>query len=153
LEEINDLHGSTSPGADTAPNHSTSSLNDMRAAMLNFYPLFIVLAGFLVAALLSERAISQMHPDAKAALVDATARTRLLTIPVVALFLGLLLWRPIVGWIFLGVAYVCLAGRSIIRVQHLDLPVSIARRLQSAHLVFALGMFICAGIFALRAVG
>jgi len=57
--------------------------------MLNFYPLFIALAGFVVAALLSERAISLMQPDAKAALVDASARSRLLNILVGAVFLGL----------------------------------------------------------------
>jgi hypothetical protein len=119
--------------------------------MLNFYPLFIALAGFVVAALLSERAISLMLPDAKAALVDASARSRLLNILVGAVFLGLVLWRPIVGWVFLGVAYICLAGRSIIRVQHLNLPVSISRLLQAAHLTVALGMLICACIFALRA--
>lgn len=119
--------------------------------MLNFYPLFIVLAGFVIAALLSQRAISLMQPDAKAALVDATARTRLLNIPVVAVFLGLILWRPVVGWVFLGIAYTCLAGRSIFRVQRLNLPVSISRKLQAAHLTVAVGMLICASIFALRA--
>jgi hypothetical protein len=119
--------------------------------MLNFYPLFIALAGFVVAALLSERAIALMQPDAKAALVDASARSRLLNIIVAAVFLGFVLWRPIVGWVFLGAAYICLAGRSIIRVQHLNLPVSISRLLQAAHVIVALGMFICACIFALRA--
>jgi hypothetical protein len=68
--------------------------------MLNFYHLFIALAGLIIAALLSERAISRMQPDAKAALVDASASTRLLNILVAALFLGLILWRPIVGWVF-----------------------------------------------------
>jgi hypothetical protein len=138
-------------GIDATSGSSTSSLDAQRAAMLNFYPLFIALAGFVVAALLSERAISLMQPDAKAALVDASARSRLLNILVAAVFLGLVLWRPIVGWAFLGAAYICLAGRSIIRVQHLNLPVSISRLLQAAHLIVALGMLICPCIFALRA--
>src|SRR5580658_6315621 len=118
--------------------------------MLNLYPLFIALTGFAVAALLQERAISQMQPDAKAALVDASARTRLLNIFVAALFLGLLLWRPIIGWAFIGVAYICLAGRSLIRVDRLNLPGPISRLLKAAHLIVALGMLICACIFVIR---
>jgi hypothetical protein len=119
--------------------------------MLKFYPLFIAVAAFVVAAVLSERAISRMQPDAKAALVDASARTRLLQILVVAVFLGLILWRPVVGWVFLGVAYIGLAGRSILLIQHMNLPVPIARLLQAAHLTVAVGMLTCACIFALRA--
>jgi hypothetical protein len=69
--------------------------------MTQFYPLFIALGAFGVAALLSERAISLMQPDAKAALVDASARTRVLNILVAAVFIGLLLWHPIAGWVFL----------------------------------------------------
>jgi hypothetical protein len=118
--------------------------------MLKFYPLFIALAAFVVASLLSERAISLMQPDAKAALVDAAARTRVFSILVAAAFLGLVLWRPLVGWVFLGVAYIGLAGRSILRVPRLNLPVSIARLLQAAHVTVAAGMVTCACIFASR---
>jgi hypothetical protein len=119
--------------------------------MLNFYPLFIALAGFVVAALLSGRALSLMQPDAKAALVDASAPTRLLNILVAAVFVGLIIWRPIIAWAFLGVAYISLAVRSILRVQHLNLPVSISRLLHAANLTACVGMFICASIFELRA--
>ena len=119
--------------------------------MLNFYPLFIAVAGFVVAALLSERALSLMQPAAKVALVDAAAPTRLLNILVAALFLGLIIWRPVVAWAFLGVAYICLAVRSILRVRHLNLPVSISRLLHAANLTACVGMLICACIFELRA--
>jgi hypothetical protein len=119
--------------------------------MLNYYPLFIALAGFVVAALLSQRALSQMQPGAKVALMDASASTRILTILVAALFVGLIIWRPIVAWAFLGVAYICLAVRSIPRVQHLNLPVSISRLLHAANLTASVGMLICACIFELRA--
>lgn len=119
--------------------------------MLKFYPLFIALAAFVVAGLLTERAISRMQPDAKAALVDASSSTRLLSIFVAVVFLGLVVWRPIVGWVFLGVAYIGLAGRSILRVRRLNIPVSIARLLQAAHLTVGVGMLTCACIFALRA--
>jgi hypothetical protein len=119
--------------------------------MLNYYPLFIALAGFVVAAVLSEWALSLMQPDAKAALVDASARTRLLSILVAAVFIGLIIWRPVVAWAFLGVAYICLAVRSIPRVRQLNLPVSIARLLHAANLTACVGMLICACIFELRA--
>jgi len=119
--------------------------------MLNYYPLFIALAGFVVAALLSQRALSLMQPDAKIALMEASASTRLITILVAAVFVGLIIWRPVVAWAFLGVAYICLAVRSILRVQHLNLPVSISRLLHAANLTACVGMLICACIFELRA--
>jgi hypothetical protein len=119
--------------------------------MLNYYPLFIALAGFVVAALLSQRALLLMQPDAKVALMDASAPTRLLTILVAAVFVGLIIWRPVVARAFLGIAYFCLGVRSIFRVQHLGLPVSISRLLHAANLTACVGMVFFAFIFELRA--
>jgi hypothetical protein len=65
--------------------------------LLNYYPIFIALAGFVVAAVLSERALSLMQPDAKVALMDASAPTRLLNILVTVVFIGLIIWRPVYG--------------------------------------------------------
>jgi len=134
---------------------SPASLNVIvrhrHASMLNFYPLFIALAGFIVAALLSQRALSLMQPGAKVALMDASAPTRLLNILVAAVFVALIIWRPVVAWAFLGIAYIWLAVRSILRVQHLNLPASIARLLHAANLAACVGMLICACIFELRA--
>jgi hypothetical protein len=127
------------------------SLDVRYTTVLNYYPLFIALAGFVFGALLSQRALSLMQPDAKVALVDASARTRLLSILVAAVFVGLIIWRPVVAWAFLGVAYICLAVRSILRVQHLNLPVPISGLLHTANLTACVGMVICACIFGLRA--
>ncbi|MGC1524238.1 MAG: hypothetical protein WA803_22055 [Steroidobacteraceae bacterium] len=119
--------------------------------MHNYYPLFIALAGFVVAGLLSQRAVSLMQPDAKVALVDASAPTRLLTILLVTVFVGLVIWRPAVGWAFLGAAYLCLGVRSIVRLQRLKFPVRISRLLHAGNLTACIGMIICACIFELRA--
>jgi hypothetical protein len=119
--------------------------------MLNYYPLFIALTGFVVAALLSQRALSLMQPEAKVALLDASAPTRLLTVLVAAVFVALVIWRPIVAWAFLGIAYVCLAVRSILRVQQLHLPDPISPLLHAANLTACISMVICASIFGLRA--
>jgi hypothetical protein len=119
--------------------------------MLTYYPLIIALVGFGVAALVSERALSLMQADAKLALVAASASTRLLSILVAAVFIGLILWRPPVAWAFLGIAYIGLGVRSIPRVRRLNLPVSTARLLHSANLAACAGMVICAGIYELRA--
>jgi hypothetical protein len=119
--------------------------------MLNLYPLFIALAGFVIAAVLTERSLSLMQPDAKVALVDAAARTRLLSILVAVVFVGLIIWRPGMAWAFLGVAYIGLAVRSILRVRRLNLPVSASRLLHTANLTACIGMIVCAGIFELRA--
>lgn len=119
--------------------------------MLNYYPLFIALAGFVVAGLFSQRALSLMLPEAKIALVDAAASTRMLSIVVAAVFVALIVWRPIVAWAFLGAAYICLAVRSVIRLQRLNLPVPISRLLHAGNLTACVGMVICACIFELRA--
>lgn len=119
--------------------------------MLNYYPILIALAGFVIAALLSERALSLMQPDSKVALMNASAPTRLLNILVAVVFVGLIIWRPLVAWAFLGVAYICFAVRSIPRVRHLNLPVPISRLLHTANLTACVGMLICACIFTLRA--
>jgi hypothetical protein len=129
----------------------TPSLDAEDAAMFNYYPLFIALSGFVVAGLLTQRALSQMQPDAKVALIDASGSTRLLTILVAVVFVGLIAWRPVVGWAFLGIAYCCLAVRSILRLQHLHQPVSSSRILHAANLTACGGMVICACIFELRA--
>ena len=118
--------------------------------MLNYYPLFIALTGFVVAALLTQRALSLMQPDAKVALMNASAPTRLITILVAVVFVGLIIWHPVVAWAFLGIAYFCLGARSILRVQRLHLPVSIARLLHAANLTACVGMVICACIFEVR---
>jgi hypothetical protein len=119
--------------------------------MFNYYPLFIALAGFVAAALLSQRALSLMQPDSKVALMEASASTRLITILVAAVFVGLMIWRPVVAWAFLGIAYFCLGVRSILRVQRLHIPVSISSLLHAANLTACVGMVICACIFELRA--
>jgi hypothetical protein len=142
------LDKSASLDVGATPRRSTSSLD----AMLDYYPVLIAVAGFVVAALLSERALSLMQPDAKVALMNASAPTRLLNIFVVAVFVGLIIWRPIFAWAFLGVAYICLAVRSIPRVQRLKLPVAISRLLHIANLTACVGMIICACIFELRAI-
>ena len=118
--------------------------------MLHYYPLLIALAGFVIAAVLSERALSLMQPDVKVALMDASAPTRLLNILVAVVFVGLIIWRPVVAWAFLGVAYICLAVRSILRVRYLKLPLAISRLLHIGNLTACVGMIICACIFELR---
>jgi hypothetical protein len=151
LEGVDDVDKSASLAIAATPRRSTLSLDAGHAAMLNYYPLFIALTGFVVAAALTQRALLLMQPDAKVALMDASASTRFLTILVTAVFIGLIIWRPVVAWVFLGVAYFCLAVRSIVRVQYLHLPTSISRLLQAANLTACFGMVICACIFGLRA--
>ena len=90
--------------------------------LLNAYPLFFALAGFVAAALFSERALALMDAGAKAALIDALSRTRLLTLLVLAAFLMLVLWRALFGWTFLGFAYLGLGARSLLRLRRLNLP-------------------------------
>lgn len=125
----------------------------MRIAMSTLYPLFITFAGFALAALLSERALKLLKPQEKAALLDAFARTRLLKLFAVGLFIVLMLWQQVVAWIFIGCAYVVLTGYTALRLQRLYLPANAAGRLLAAQFAAALGVVVCALIFVTRTLG
>jgi len=119
--------------------------------MSNVYPLFLALAGFVASTLLYQRALTQMHAEAKAALIDASSRTRILTLLAIAIFLVLVLWRPFFGWAFLGCAYLGLCARSVVRLRRLDLPSRAARLLLIGNVSAVVGITLCAYIFAMRA--
>ena len=119
--------------------------------LLNVYPLFFALAGFVAAALLSERALALMDAGAKAALIDSLSSTRLLTLLVLGVFLGLVLRRPLFGWAFLGFAYLGLGARSLLRLRRLNLPPRSARLILMGNMTAVVGIALCAFIFALRA--
>jgi hypothetical protein len=119
--------------------------------MLSAYPFFFVIAGFVAATLLYKRAVALMQADAKAALIASSARTKSLNLLVIALFLALVLWRPLIGWIFLGCAYLGLLARSVLRLRRLKLPARAARLVLIGNLAAVVGITICASIFALRA--
>jgi hypothetical protein len=113
--------------------------------------VFFLLAGFLASALLSRRALTLMPADTKAALVDASSSTRLLGLVGMGVFLGLVLWRPLVGWAFLGCTYLGLGVRSVFRLKGLDLPSGAARIVLIGNVCAVAGVVLCSFIFVLRA--
>jgi hypothetical protein len=115
-----------------------------------FYPLLVAFAGFAAAALLSERGLSLLQPDAKASLMDTFARTRLLNLLVIVIFVPLVLWRPLVASVFLGLCYIALGTWAICRLLRLDLPAAASRLLLTGQIVAVAGIVLCALIFALR---
>jgi hypothetical protein len=119
--------------------------------LINAYPILIVLAGFAASGLLYRRGVALMSADAKAALVDATSRTNLLVLLVIAVFVALLFWRPLLGWIFLGCAYLGLGVRSVFRLRQLQLPTRAARLVLVGNWAGIAGIVLCALIFAQRA--
>jgi hypothetical protein len=121
-----------------------------RRAVLNAYPLFFALAGFVASALFSQRALTLMHADGKAALVDGSSSTRLLNLVAIAVFFALVEWRPLFGWAFLGCAYLAPGTRSLFRLRHLNLPPRAARLLLVGNASAVVGIALCALIFALR---
>lgn len=118
--------------------------------MTSFYPIFFVIAGFAASTLLTGRALSLMGPDAKAALVDISSSTRLLSLAAICIFVGLVLWHPLYGWVFLGCAYLGLGVRSIFRLRRLNLPAPAARLILAGNLCAVAGIVAAATIFALR---
>jgi hypothetical protein len=121
--------------------------------VLNAYPILFVLGGFATSGLLYRRAIALMSADSKVALVDASSRTNLLNLLAITLFIGLLLWRPLFGWIFLGCAYLGLGARSVLRLRRLSLPARAARLILMGNWAAVVGITLCALIFAHRALG
>ena len=119
--------------------------------MLNAYPLFFALAGFAAATLSYKRAVALMDADAKAALVDSSSHTNLLNLLAIGVFVALLFWRPLFGWVFLGCAYLGLGARSVIRLRRLNLPSQAARLILIGNLAAVTGIALCAFIFAVRA--
>jgi hypothetical protein len=117
---------------------------------LNAYPLFFVVIGFVASTLLYERALKLMDANAKAALIDASARTRLFNLAAIVVFLALVLWRPLLGWTFLGCAYLCLGIRSFFRLRRLALRPHAARLLLMGNVSAVLGVALCAFIFVER---
>ena len=119
--------------------------------LVNAYPILFVLAGFVASSLLYRRGVALMSANAKAALVDATSRTNLLVLLVIAGFVALLFWRPPVGWMFLGCAYLGLGVRSVFRLRKLQLPERAARLILLGNWAGIAGIVLCALIFAQRA--
>lgn len=117
----------------------------------NAYPILFVLAGFAASALLYRQAVSIMPADAKGALVDASSRTNLLNLLVIALFVALLLWRSLFGWIFLACAYLGLGIRSVLRLRGLNLPARAGRLVLLGNWAAVVGIVLCALIFVERA--
>jgi hypothetical protein len=123
---------------------------DAIVPLLTMYPVLVALAGGAAASLLTQRAFALMNAEGKAALLDAASSTRLLNIIALAVFLGLVLWRPPFGWVFLGCAYLGLGVRSIFRLRRLELPPLAARLIIMANASAVLGIVICASVFAIR---
>ena len=119
--------------------------------MLNAYPIFFVLAGFAASAVLYRRAVALMPAGSKAALIDASSRTNLLSLIVLALFIVLLLWRPLLGWAFLGCAYLGLGVRSVFRLRRIDVPARAARLVLAGNWAAVGGIALCAFVFVHRA--
>jgi hypothetical protein len=118
--------------------------------VLYYYPIFLALAGIAASALLTERALTLMPAEAKAALIDSSSRTRMLTLLIVGLFLVLVFWRPLVAWVFLGCGYLALGARSLPRLRRLALPPRAARLILIGNMTGVAGISLCAFIFALR---
>jgi len=119
--------------------------------VLRTYPIFFALVGLAASSLLYRRALTFMNADAKAALMDSSSHTRLLGLIAVGVFLVLVLWRPSVGWAFLGCAYLGLGARSYFRLRRLGLPLRAARLILIGNVSAVVGIAVCAFIFALRA--
>jgi hypothetical protein len=119
-------------------------------SLFNFYPFLLAVAGFGIAAVLSERALALLPADAKGALIDAFRPERWMNFLGVAVFAALLLWCIQVAWVVCGLEYTALGVWSALKVHRLKLPETVSARLIMAMLVRALGIAVLAAIYASR---
>jgi hypothetical protein len=118
--------------------------------MQNAYPIFFALAGIFASTMFYKRAFALMDANGKVALSNSSSSTRFLNLLVVGVFLALVLWRPLIGWVFLGCAYLGLGVRSFFRLRRLDLPRRAANYVLIGNASAVIGIALCAFIFALR---
>ncbi len=116
----------------------------------NAYPVFFALAGVIASSILSGRALALMNADAKAALIDSLSSTRLLNGVALVAFFGLIMWRPLIGWAFLGCAYLGLGARSVVRLRRMNLPPHAARLILIGNICAVAGIALCAFTFVAR---
>jgi hypothetical protein len=117
----------------------------------DFFPIFILLAAFAVSALTSERAIAQLSPEARSVLVAAAARTRVIALGVLGIFVALMAWRPIVAWVFLGGSFLGLGVRMTLRLRRLRFPPRAARLLLAGQWTGVGGIEVVSVMYAMRA--
>jgi hypothetical protein len=103
-----------------------------RNEVATYLPLLLAVAGFLVAALLSERALTILSVEQKAQVLDAFSAARKIHILVIVAFILLALWWPLAAWTFIAVYFVGAAIWGARRLAGLRLP-------QPAHKYFMLG--------------
>jgi len=117
------------------------------------YPVIVALVGFVLASLVTQRAVRLLDPGQKAALVDAASSTRVISIAVVVVFVALMFWRPVFAWGVLGGGYLALGIRSVFRLRRLALPPAASRLILVGNACGVAGIAYCAAVFACRAAG
>jgi hypothetical protein len=121
-----------------------------QVALFNAYPVLVALSGFVIAIVLSRRAVSLVRRRPQAFLPHSRLRSRLLVLLEVAVLFAFAIWRSPIGWVALACIYVALGAWSTLRLQRLHLPVAASQLLLIGNWSAVLGVVACGVIFCLR---
>jgi hypothetical protein len=118
--------------------------------MYQILPFLIVTSGFVVAAFLSESALSQLSAEQKAQVMVAFSAARRVHLAAVILFALLVLWRPAIAWVQIGLYFIAATIWGVSRLFGLGLPHAARNRFLAGQLFVATGIVVCAVVMLTR---
>jgi hypothetical protein len=112
--------------------------------MASYWPFVVVVAAFLIGALLSEKALALLNSEEKARLLDAFARSRKWHILAMGAFvLVILLWSARLGWLGIGVYFLAVGILAPAKVRQLAFPSDATRLLLIGQAFVTAGLVLC----------
>jgi hypothetical protein len=118
--------------------------------MYQILPFLIVIGGFVIAAFLSERALSKLSTEQKAQSMVAFSTARRIHLAAVVLFALLAVWRPAIAWVLIGLYFIVATIWGVSRLLGLGLPHAARNLFLAGQLVVASGIVVCAVIMLAR---
>jgi hypothetical protein len=115
-----------------------------------YLPLLLAIAGFLIAAFLSERALKTLTLEDKGRVIDAFSKARMIHLFVILGFALSVPWWPSVAWTLLAVYFVGAAIWGARKLAGLHLPQPANGYFLAGQLAVAGGVVACAALIMSR---
>jgi hypothetical protein len=115
-----------------------------------YLPFLLAVAGFIVAALLSERAITKLSVEQKAQVLDTFSVARKIHLFVIVAFVLSVLWWPVAAWTLIAAYFVGAAIWGARKLAGLRLPQPAYRYFLAGQLTVAAGVVACAAVVITR---
>lgn len=115
-----------------------------------YLPFLLAVAGFIVAALLSERAMTKLSVEQKARVLDTFSAARKIHLLVIVAFVLSLFWWPAAAWALLAAYFVGAAIWGTQKLVGLHLPQPAHNYFLAGQLAVAGGVVACAAVVISR---